>query len=212
MFPPPPPERLDGAAAPPPSVPTSVWPGTVLSATDGLAVVRAALSGLWPEQRLRPVTEKLVAALSTAEKASALGQKLPFDPAPVRRAIGLRWQVAAAIETLPPTGAQVDQAAVQGILGAIDDVLAELKVLCDDAGPEPLRALERVRHALVKEAIDLTEALQQVAPADGRGDHHQSQDAARLGGGGHPDGAEHRDLRRGPRRFPGGWWWCWCWR
>ena len=161
-----PPERSDVPAAPPPSMPTSVWPGTVLSATDGLAVVRAALSGLWPEQRLRPVTEKLVAALSTAEKASALGQKLPFDPAPVRRAIGLRWQVAAAIETLPPMGAQVDQGAVQGILGGIDDVLAELKVLCDDAGPEALRALEGVRHALVKEAIDLTEALQQVAPAE----------------------------------------------
>ena len=39
-------------------------------------------------------------------------------------------------------------------------------MLCDDAGPEALRALEGVRHALVKEAIDLTEALQQVAPAD----------------------------------------------
>ena len=122
--------------------------------------------GSGPEQRLRPVTEKLVAALSTAEKASALGQKLPFDPAPVRRAVGLRWQVAAAIETLPPMGAQVDQGAVQGILGGIDDVLAELKVLSDDAGPEALRALEGVRHALVKEAIDLTEALQQVAPAE----------------------------------------------
>jgi len=161
--PPGPPAEL---AAPPPSVPTAVWPGTVLSATDGLAVVRAALSGLWPEQRLRPVTEKLVAALSNAEKASALGQKLPFDPAPVRRAIGLRWQVAAAIETLPPMGAQVDQAAVQAILGGIDDVLAELKEQSDDAGPEALRALEGVRHALVKEAIDLTEALQQVAPAE----------------------------------------------
>ena len=32
--------------------------------------------------------------------------------------------------------------------------------------PEALRALETVRHALVKEAIDLTEALQQVAPAE----------------------------------------------
>ncbi len=115
---------------------------------------------------LRPVTEKVVAALSTAEKAAAQGQKLPFDPAPMRRAVGLRWQVAAAIDTLPPLGTKLDQGAVQAILVGIDEVLAELKEQADDAGPEALRALETVRHALVKEAIDLTEALQQVAPAE----------------------------------------------
>jgi hypothetical protein len=154
-------------ATPAPYAPTSsVWPGTVLSAADGLAVVRAALSGLWPEQPLRPVTEKVVAALSTAEKAAALGQKLPFDAAPVRRAVGLRWQVAAAIDTLPPVGAPIDQASVQAILVGIDEVLAELKVEADDAAPEALRAVEAVRHELVREAIDLTEALQQVAPAE----------------------------------------------
>jgi hypothetical protein len=144
--------------------PFAVWPGTVLSAADGQAVMRAALSGLWPEQSLRPVTEKLAASLSTAEKGATLGQKLPFDPVPVRRAVGLRWQVAAALDTLPSQGAKVDQEAVQAILGGIDDVLADLKTLSDDASPEALRALEAIRHALVKEAIDLTEALQQVAP------------------------------------------------
>jgi hypothetical protein len=155
-------------AAPPLSAPAplAVWPGTVLSAVDGQAVVRAALSGLWPEQRLRAATEKLVAGLSTAEKAATLGQKLPFDPAPVRRAVGLRWQMAAALDTLPVHGAQVDQESVQAILGGIDDVLASLKILSDDARPEDLRALEAVRHALVKEAIDLTEALAQVLPAE----------------------------------------------
>jgi hypothetical protein len=155
------------AAPPPPApAPLAVWPGTLLSAVDGQAVVRAALSGLWPEQRLRAATEKLVASLSTAEKAATLGQKLPFDPAPVRRAVGLRWQMAAALDTLPVHGAQVDQPAVQAILGGIDDVLASLKTLSDDARPEDLRALEGVRHALVKEAIDLTEALSQVLPAE----------------------------------------------
>jgi hypothetical protein len=153
--------------APIPSVPPSsaAWPGSLLSAEEGFAVVRAALSGLWPEQRLRPVTEKVVSALSTAEKAAALGQVLPFDGDPVRRAVGLRWQVAAALDSLPPTGTQVDQPAVQAILGGIDDVLAVLKGEADDAAPETLRALEAVRHALVKEAIDLTEALSKVAPA-----------------------------------------------
>ncbi|MCX5732498.1 MAG: hypothetical protein NTY18_14380, partial [Deltaproteobacteria bacterium] len=153
---------------PPPSIPAAfaVWPGTVLSAADGQAVMRAALSGLWPEPRLRPVTEKLAACLSTAEKGATLGQKLPFDPVPVRRAVGLRWQVAAALDTIPSRGAKVDQEAVRAILGGIDEVLADLKTLSDDASPDALRAIEAVRHALVKEAIDLTEALQQVAPPE----------------------------------------------
>jgi hypothetical protein len=60
----------------------------------------------------------------------------------------------------------VDQAAVQAILEGIDAVLADLKTLSDGASPEALRALETIRHALVKEAIDLTEALQQVAPPE----------------------------------------------
>jgi len=154
------------APPPPPPVTSTVWPGTVLSADDGLAVVRAALSGLWPEQRLRRVTEKVVAALSTAEKAAVQGHKLPFDPAPVRQAVGIRWQVAAAIDALPPLGTPIDQGAVQAILGGIDDVLSALKEQSDDAGPEALRAIETVRHTLVKEAIDLTEALQQVAPPE----------------------------------------------
>jgi hypothetical protein len=145
---------------------STTWPGTVLSAADGLSVVRSALSGLWPEPGLRPVTEQVIAALSTAEKAAALGHKLPFDAAPVRRAVGLRWQVAAAIATQPPAGTAVDQGAVQGILSGIDDVLAELKILSDDAAPEALRSLEAIRHDLVREAIDLTEALQAVAPPE----------------------------------------------
>ena len=153
---------------PPPSIPAqfAVWPGTVLSAADGQAVMRAALSGLWPEPSLRPVTEKLVASLSTAEKGATMGQKLPFDPVPVRRAVGLRWQVAAALDTLPSQGAKVDQAGVQAILEGVDEVLADLKTLSDGASPEALRALETIRHALVKEAIDLTEALQKVATPD----------------------------------------------
>ena len=166
---------------PPPSATSTVWPGTVLSADDGLAVVRAALSGLWPEQRLRPVTEKVVAALSTAEKAAAQGHKLPFDPAPVRRAVGLRWQVAAAIDALPVPGAPIDQGAVQAILGGIDDVLSALKEQSDDAGPEALRAIETVRHTLVKEAIDLTEALQQVAPPEMVEEITTSRKARRAG-------------------------------
>jgi hypothetical protein len=171
------PAPATAAASPPPAAsptpspmtappPLAVWPATVLSAVDGQAVVRAALSGLWPEPRLRATTEKVVGSLSTAEKAATLGQKLPFDPVPVRRAVGLRWQVAAALDTLPAQGAQVDQAAIQAILGGIDEVLGLLKTESDDASPEALRSVEMVRHGLVKEAIDLTEALQQVLPAD----------------------------------------------
>jgi hypothetical protein len=148
------------------AAPSGTWPGTVLSAADGLSIVRRALSGLRPETALRAVTESVVRALSTAEKAAALGHSLPFEASSVRRAVGLRWQVAAAVATLPPVGSPIDGAAVQGILGGIDEVLSELMALADEAAPEALRAIEAVRHDLVREAIDLTEALQQVAPPE----------------------------------------------
>ncbi len=155
-----------GMAPPAGTILSGTWPATVLSAEEGLSVVKGALSGLWPEQRLRSITESVVASLSAAEKAAALGQPFPVDAAPMRRAVGLRWQVAAAIQTLPPVGSPVDQRAVQEILEGIDQVLAELRTGSDDSVPEALRSVEAVRHALVREAIDLTEALQKVAPAD----------------------------------------------
>jgi hypothetical protein len=142
------------------------WPTSVLSGADAAGILVAALHGRWPEAPLRKPTEDLVAGLSLAEKGALQGVDLPYDAVPVRRAAALRWQVAAALATLPPPGAPVDHEAVKGILAGIDVELAALKSVPEAAGPEAQRAMENVRHALVKEAIDLTEAQQQVLPAE----------------------------------------------
>jgi len=142
------------------------WPTSVLDGVDATAVLEAALSGRWPGPPLRKVTEELVGGLSDAETGALRGVDLPWDPAPLRQAAALRWKVAAALATLPPPGTPVDQEAVKSILAGIDQALAALKAVSGAAGPEAQRATENVRHALVKEAIDLTEALQLVLPAE----------------------------------------------
>jgi len=156
----------------PPPVPSvaflssSTWPGTVLAAADAEGLLSGALVGLWPEEALRPLTEKVLAGLSNAEKAALQDQRLPLDSGPVKRAAGLRWQVAAALASVPAAGTPVDHGALKAILAGLDDVLADLKAMSEGATPEALRIIENVRHAVVKEAIDLTEAVQRVVPAE----------------------------------------------
>lgn len=153
------------AVAVPAVAATATWPGSVPPPSEGLAMVRAALGGSFPREELRAVTTRVLASLSSAERDATAGTPLPFDAAPVRRAVGLRWQVAAAIASLPPAGADVDAAATQAILIGIDEVLAALKEVGAASGAPVQRELEPVRNGLVREAIDLTEALAQVAPA-----------------------------------------------
>jgi hypothetical protein len=173
---PPPPSAAAAAppAAPPPVeevpfVPSSTWPGTVLPASDAEGLLAGALVGLWPEETLRPLTERVLEGLSVAERSALQDQELPFEVEPVRRAAALRWQVAAALACAPPPGPggelpPVDQAAVRAILSGIDAVLGDLKRMSEGATPEILRAIENVRHLLVKEAIDLTETVQRLVP------------------------------------------------
>ena len=156
----------------PPSAPpvaflaSSTWPGTVLAAADAEGLLSGALVGLWPEEGLRPITEKVIAGLSVAEKAALQDRPLPLDPGPVKRATGLRWQVAAALATAPAAGTPVDHEALKAILAGLDAVLADLKAMSEGATPEALRVIESVRHAVVKEAIDLTETVQRIVPAE----------------------------------------------
>lgn len=142
------------------------WPAAVIPAGDPAEVLRAALEGRWPSPALRPATERIVAALSLTERGALQGQPLTFDTGPLRRALGLRWQLGAALATLPPPGSPVDQEALKTVMASIDDALAALKAATEGADAAALRAMESVRHALVREAIDLTEAMQRVLPAD----------------------------------------------
>ncbi|HVP68991.1 MAG TPA: hypothetical protein VMT17_17200 [Anaeromyxobacteraceae bacterium] len=145
---------------------SSTWPGTVLSGTEAEGLLAGALVGLWPEDSLRPLTEKVLQGLSDAERAALQDRSLPIDSAVLKRAAGLRWQVAAALATVPAPNTPVDENALRAILAGTDGVLAELKGLSEGATPDALRIIENVRHAVVREAIDLTEAVQRVVPAE----------------------------------------------
>ena len=146
---------------------SSTWPGTVLASRDAEGLLGGAVAGFWPEvPDLKAHTERVVADLSPLERDAIAGRPVPADPAPVCRAAALRWQVSAALATVPPPGSPMDSAAVRAILAEIDAVLAELKRASQGAPPEAVAGLDRLRRDLVAEAVDLTETVHRVAPQE----------------------------------------------
>jgi hypothetical protein len=93
------------------------------------------------------------------------GEPQPIDTEPVRRAAVMRVRVAAALATAPAPGGDVDQGAVSAFLGDIDALLSDVNALAAGAPPDVQASLETMRNALVKEAIDFSEAVQHAAPA-----------------------------------------------
>jgi len=155
------------AAVATPAVRSSdTWPGTVLSRSEAESVLMAAVVGLWPQEALRPNAERVVASLSDLEKAALRGDPIPVEPGPVCRAAALRWVATVALERAPAPGSPVDGAAVQAILGEIDGALGDLKGVAEGAAPEAQPALEALRRVLVKEAIDLTDAVHRIVPSE----------------------------------------------
>ena len=75
----------------------------------------------------------------------------------------MRLRVAEALGTTPQAGSGIDSAALSGILGEIDALLAEVAPLLAGAPAGLAPALETIRNALVSEAIDFSEAAQRVA-------------------------------------------------
>jgi hypothetical protein len=74
--------------------------------------------------------------------------------------------VAVALATAPAPGGAVDQGAVSAFLADIDALLSDVNALASEAPPEVQASLEAMRNALVKEAIDFSEAVQRAAPAE----------------------------------------------
>ncbi len=147
--------------------PSGTWPGTVLSSRDAEGLLAGALAGFWPERPdLKGHTERIAAELSPLERDAIAGRPVPADPAPVCRAAARRWQVSAALATVPPPGSPVDAAAVRAILAEIDAVLAELKQVSQGAPAEAVPGLDRLRRDLVAKAVDLTEAVHRIAPQE----------------------------------------------
>ena len=112
------------------------------------------------------VASQVARSLSGLERAALAGAPLPFDASPVRRALAMRVRVGVAFATAPPPGSSVDAAAVARLLGEIDDLLSEVNALTETAATELATALGACRSALVKEAIDFSEAAQRYTPAE----------------------------------------------
>jgi hypothetical protein len=133
----------------------------------------AALAGELDEASpLKGLADQAVTAMSDLERGVLAGAGAPFDEAPIRAAAVLRLRIATAIATRPPMGSPVDQPAIEALLAEMDAALTAVNGMLPGA-PEPLRpALEAVRNALVKEAVDFSEACHtgaiQLPPAQPR--------------------------------------------
>jgi len=144
------------------------WPANLPEGPDAEWLLLAALTGAasapGPQ---RDAAHKVSKGLTELERGVLLGGDVPVDGALVRLACGLRLRVALALASIPPPGTAIDGAAVQGLLAELDQALTGLKAAGEGGPPEVLPGLEALRSALVHEAIDLTEAVQRLAPAGG---------------------------------------------
>jgi hypothetical protein len=161
-------ERLQAASAPPAAPPAPAgWPSGGPAPAELEDALARGIAGLFDAgSPLGPVTEAVVHGLSPLERDVVSGAATPAGAEVVRRAALMRLEVAAALATAPAPGASVDAGAVSATLGKIDGLLSEVGALIQSASPQEQGSLEAMRNALVKEAIDFSEAVQRLAPSD----------------------------------------------
>jgi hypothetical protein len=140
----------------------AAWPASGPGAAEAELLLRHAAAGTVDTSPLRPVIELTVEGLSPLEREVFTGGTVEVDAALIRHAAVLRFRVAAALATRPPPGAAVDGDAVAELLSEIDGVLDAVKGLLADAPPETRGSLEAIRNALVKEAVDFSEACHEL--------------------------------------------------
>ncbi|BDG04349.1 hypothetical protein [Anaeromyxobacter oryzae] len=154
--------------APPPASGAAAgadWPASAPGSAEAEAALVAALTGGAEVAGLGAVAAHVASALSDLEREILAGGRPPVDAEAIRRAAVMRVRVGAALASVPPRGSRVDAGAVHAFLGEIDALLSAVAALAGTA-PEALHpSLEAVRNALVKEAIDFSEAAQRIAPA-----------------------------------------------
>jgi|GEM_PF-3886274 len=171
------------AAAPPPPTDASgpigfdslsPWPANIATA----AVAEKLLKGSDAPEPLRSSIKRVQETLSPLERAALHGEVLPFDPAPLRNAVLVRWRLVAAIELQPasepesqPNSApaetesrplRVDLAALEQLLTDADVALASLRAP-DDSYEEIRSGFNAARAVLAKEAVRLAEASRALA-------------------------------------------------
>jgi hypothetical protein len=108
----------------------------------------------------------VIEALSPLERAVLGGDGAEVDGEVIRRATRMRLRVGAALGTAPSRGTRVDGDALSALLAEIDAVLAAVASLAAEAPQTVQLSLDGIREALVKEAIDLSEAAQAIAPVE----------------------------------------------
>ena len=151
---------------PGPRAAAATWPATGPSAAEAELALRTRLAGVEETSSLRSVIDQVVAGLSTLERDVFTGGAAPFDAELIRHAAVLRLRAAAALATRPPPRTPVDAVAVAELLSEIDGVLTRVKALVDVATPEQRPQLEAIRNALVREAVDFSEACHEIGTAE----------------------------------------------
>jgi len=154
----------DGTRGAPAVAPPRPWPSSVPGQVEAAEALQRAFLGTPSAGPALAGMAPVLASLSRIERDVLAGKPLPLDPRPIRAAAAMRVRVAAALATVPAQGGEVDAGAVSAFLAEIDALLSEVKALAPTAPAEALPSLEVVRNALVREAIDLSEAVQRAVP------------------------------------------------
>jgi len=145
---------------------SETWPGALPDDDTAEQLLAAAVAGLAPAEDA--TLAAYVEAMTTIERAALGGEPLEADGDVIRRAAALRYRVAVALATLPPTGTAVDAAAAGALLADLDATLGALKE-AGAAAPSLSVPLDQLRRAVVKEAVDLSEAIHRIAPMEAPG-------------------------------------------
>jgi hypothetical protein len=176
----PPPAGPEAGRAAPVTVwsPGSAWPASGPSAAEAEQALRGALAGDGDGSSLGAVAQQAAAGLSALEREVFDSTTEAVDAGLIRRATVLRLRLAVALATRPPKGTACDSAAVAELLSEIDQLLVAVKGLLDEGTTEGRASLESIRNALVKEAVDFSEACHEVGTAE----LPLAPSAARFGG------------------------------
>jgi hypothetical protein len=143
---------------------TAAWPAGGPTADELDDQLARGMVGLFDAPPLGPVAERVVRALSPLERAVLGGEATELDPEVIRGAARMRLRVGAALAASPPKGSPIDADAVSALLAEIDALLASVSALAAGAASPQQASVDAIRSALIKEAIDLSEAAQALAP------------------------------------------------
>ena len=141
--------------------PPALWPATAPGEEDAEHILCSALAGLAAAGD--PALDATLAALTPLETEALRSAAPQPDAVSLRRLAALRYRVAFALSTAPAPGSPVDSGGGNLLLTEIDEALPALKGVAEQV-PDRAAEIDAIRNALVKEAVDLSEALHRLQP------------------------------------------------